>query len=101
MRILKLLGLFCTHIQSIYIKQVWKIGIASGKATEFGERDHTGALFLVFPDPEIKGARFTLPLIFGITTPAPLHRVVRQLSNNQNLGRLGEHWKVNQAGEDS
>ena len=35
----------------IYIKQVRKIGIASGKATELGERDHTGALFLVFPDP--------------------------------------------------
>ena len=39
----------------LFDRQVRKIGIASGKATEFGERDHTGdmvkALFLVFPDP--------------------------------------------------
>lgn len=39
----------------LFDKQVRKIGIASGKATEFGERDNTGemvkALLLVFPDP--------------------------------------------------
>lgn len=39
----------------LFDKQVRKIGIASGKATEFGERSNAGdivkALFLVFPDP--------------------------------------------------